>query len=185
MPLSPGDMPMRSRRLLVPSGAVLLLGLYVASPMVALWRLGCDLQRGDVAALRAAVDWPKVRAGLRADIDSALTGAPAVRAVSADDGLPAFGSGMMTHIADGAVDQAITPHGLLAMVAGQARAPGRGGPGLRLDWACPTGLTSFEAALGEPGSAPIRVRLDFARGAWRVTRIWIPSQMIPGGTTRT
>ena len=151
-----------------------IVGLYVVSPCWALWRLGADARRGDVSALGSMIDWPKIRAGLRRDVDDALTGRPSVQVVSDSDRLPAFGSGMMTRIADRVVDRAITPKGLLDLLR---RSHGANHP-VRLDWVWPTGLTSFEAAISVDRDSAIRLRMHFAQGRWRLTRIWLPSAMM-------
>ena len=170
-------------------GALAILGLaYVAAPYVCLWRVYRAIEGGDAATLARIVDWNAVRAGLKQDIAEGIIGLPSPQAV-ASNSLPAFGAVFVTGIAAHVVDQQVTPQNLVEALRG-ARPPGAvpATPGVT-----PGGIGSFERAFftsptrfvvrirlpgEEPTDAPLRVELRLRGGTWKVTRAWIPQDLM-------
>ena len=166
----------------------LLLGAcavaYVVWPYVELYRIGQALQQGDVPVLTADVAWPSVREGLCDDIVQAMTGQPVAAQVAEDD-LPPFGSGFVSAMTTDMVDRYVTPGQLSeSLKEEQASMAQPEHATLRSAWF--TSPFSFEAsfqfASDEPGSSPIRVRLDLTEDGWlpqwRITRAWVPTEFL-------
>ena len=172
---------MKVRTVVFACAALLGLG-YVASPYVALYRLGTAAQRGDVGTLAAAIDWDAVREGLKEDIcDTVLEDAsPRVRSASAQAVLPPFGASFFAGIAAKVVDDTVTPDGLVAMLHHDAPdATAR--PAAGFGWSFFDGPSSFTARLvTAPGTAPILLHLRFRAGHWRVIRADLPPSMLSG-----
>jgi hypothetical protein len=152
---------------------------YAASPYVTLGRLGFAVRNGDAAALAHMVDWHAVREGIKEDICDSVLDMPA-RPVSAGQ-LPAFGASFMRGVAGGRVDQGVTPETLASQRAG-APSPFTGG---RLGWSFFESLSRFTASFTAPGAGPIRLQLELRQGAWQVTRVWLPVELLDGSADRT
>jgi hypothetical protein len=65
---------------------VVLAAVYVAYPYFALYRLGEALQTQDLEAVEGKVDWPRVRQGVKDDVNAAL-----LAKVKPDDANPLAG----------------------------------------------------------------------------------------------
>ena len=158
--------------------ALVVLG-YVAYPYVTLYRLGEAIQGGDAQTLKTLVNWPAVRAGIKHDIgnrpDSML----------AKGELPGFGASFVSGVATNAVDQHVTPDGLVRAVHDSD--PGHtAGAGLRLDWAFFGGPTQFTVSLTAPGQAtPIRLQMRLHDTEWRVDRVWLPPHLLDQANAQT
>ena len=166
----------------------LLLGIcgiaYVAWPYVELYRIGQAFQQGNMPILTADVAWPSVREGLCDDIVQAMTGQDTTTKVVENE-LPAFGSGFVSAMTTDMVDRLVTPGQLLESLKEDHVSTAQPGYAmLRSAWF--TSPTSFEASFrlgsNEPGSPPIRVRLNLTEDGWlpqwRVTRAWVPTEFL-------
>ena len=90
----------RGRRICL--GALTMAGvLYLASPYIMLWSMGSALRLHDDAALRTALDWESVRAGLKQSLGLIQP----VQQVSDRDELPGFGDTFASGVASGMIDQ--------------------------------------------------------------------------------
>ena len=170
-----------------------LLG-YTAYPYVTLYRLTGALRHGDIAMLTAGVDWDQVREGMKEDICDEIAGDQpvTVQVASHDstppvdarpDDLPPFGASFVTGMATNIVDETVTPEHLGGMLQALRTAQPDAAPqGAKLDWAFFTSPTTFQAAFrlpGEgPGDAPVRLEMALTRGAWKVTRAWMPAALL-------
>jgi hypothetical protein len=169
-------------------GAMLAIGLaYVVYPYVTIYRLGQAIQRGDAPALQAMVDWPAVREGIKEDICDLVIDQPA----EAKNGgkLPPFGAGFVRGIAANAIDAKITPEALVAAAQQPPVAVAKPVPqdaAVQVSWAFFNSPAGFQVDLRAPGQAePIRLQLDLRSGAWRVTRVWLPAELLGAANART
>ncbi len=165
---------------------VLSVLLYGVAPMATLWQAANGVRTGNVAALRDALDWKSVRAGLKQDLASAPVMA---QPASAEDELPAFGSSFVTTVASHAIDNEVTPDSLMALLSGRTGAASgwRDAFG-RLVSLRFTGPTRFDVAIrmGDPDAAPVLLSLGLEKWHWRITRIHLPSDdAAPAITHRT
>jgi hypothetical protein len=166
-------------------GAVLAVALtYGLYPYVTLWRLGLAIRSGDASTVGTLVDWPAVREGIKEDIcDLVIDDPPEVKAGAK---LPAFGSGFMRGIATNAVDARVTPEALMAVAQKEEAKPVTHSGPVEVSWAFFTGPTGFLVDLQAPGeNAPIRLQMDLRDGAWKVTRVWLPPQLLTQANPRT
>lgn len=184
---------------------------YAALPYVTLFRLGQAIRNGDAAALAKLVDWDGVREGLKEDIcDEVLDDTPAPAASAgqpvqiAESGghaprseaaLPPFGSGFVQGIASNMIDENVTPDALAAAAhaqtvghtPGAAAAPAAEEPQPRIVWAFFDGPQTFTVLLQPPGNdvGPIRIRMALRGGSWKVTRAWLPHELLVRANART
>jgi hypothetical protein len=163
--------------------AVLAVGVgYLAYPYVTLYRIGYAIHTGDTATLRALVDWPAVREGIKEDICDDVATDP----TTADTGgkLPAFGAGFVRGMAVNAVDQDVTPAAVVEMTHAQATTTQDAA--MHVSWAFFRGPDDFFVNLdagGRPG--PIRLEMTLKGATWVVTRIWLPEALLAQAHART
>jgi hypothetical protein len=162
-------------------GALLAVGVtYAVYPYVALYRLGQAIRNGDAASLEAMVDWNSVREGIKEDICDLVIDQPQARA---DAPLPPFGAGFVQGIAANVVDRRVTPEALVAAVQ---EPDATHGAAVQVSWAFFAGPSAFVVDLSTPGQdAPIRLQMDLRNGAWHVTRVWLPPDLLGQANTRT
>lgn len=162
--------------------AVLAIGMgYVAYPYVTLYRLGEAIHTGNAATLRSLIDWPAVREGIKEDIcDNAADTSP--RTVSAGR-LPAFGASFVRGIAAGAVDRRVTPKGLVDMTH---QSDTGAATSIQVTWAFFHDPTDFIIDLRTAGQRdPIRLRMRLQNARWRVTRVWLPNELLAAANAHT
>jgi hypothetical protein len=96
--------------------------------------------------------------------------------------LPPFGASFMRGIASNAIDQAVTPQALLAATSPSplaASRPARQGADVHVSWAFFDSPTTFMVNLQAQGQAePLKLEMDLRKGAWRVQRVWLPSELL-------
>jgi hypothetical protein len=165
-------------------GAMLAVGLaYVVYPYVTIYRLGQAIQRGDAPALQAMVDWPAVREGIKEDICDLVIDQP--QQAQTDGKLPPFGAGFVRGIATNVVDRQVTPEALVAAAQQPAATEVTHGAAVQVSWAFFAGPSAFLVDLSTPGqSEPIRLQMDLRNGAWHVTRVWLPPDLLGQANTR-
>lgn len=99
-------------------GLAVLAGAYVAYPYYSVGRLGAAVSTGDPEKLQVMVDWPSVRNGLQADLNTLLTGA--VSQTAGDSPGRALGQIVLEvlgpKVIENAVDTYATPEGLTALI---------------------------------------------------------------------
>ncbi|MBP7704490.1 MAG: DUF2939 domain-containing protein [Caulobacter sp.] len=104
--------------------AVLVAGLYAASPFWAMNRLRAAIEAGDRDRLEELVDFPSVRENLKADLNAAMMArirnAPDLR----DNPFAGLGMVLVPAIVDRLVDAMITPAGLAQLSEGESPTPG-------------------------------------------------------------
>jgi hypothetical protein len=180
---------------ILPAFAV-LVGAYGAWPYVSLYQIDQDVRRHDIRALTADFDWSQLREGMKEDIADGITGVPGqAEAVSAsaagsDDDLPPFGSGFVNNMAGNMVDQNVTPRHLAETISTLEAA---GASHVNVSRAFFTSPTSFVVALsmGSGGDHPpaLRLRMNLVRDGlgmeWKVTRAWVPPQMLAASEAHT
>jgi hypothetical protein len=165
-------------------GAVLAATVaYAGYPYVTLYRLGQAIHKGDAAKLEAMVDWPSVREGIKEDIcDLAIDDPQQVR----DGKLPPFGAGFARGIATNAVDKQVTPQALVAAAQEPQAAYKKRNEDVQVSWAFFASPSAFLVDLTARGKPePIRLQLQLRDGAWQVTRVWLPPELIGRSKTRT
>ncbi len=159
-------------------GAMLAMSCaYVAYPYVTLYRLGQAVRQGDAPTLESMVDWYSVREGIKEDICDLVTEEPP----EAKSGrLPPFGASFVRGIAINSVDRRVTPEALVSAVQQPPSAkPASPDAPLEVSWAFFASPSQFVVDLRAPGAdEPIRVQLDFRGGAWQVTRVWLPADLL-------
>ena len=169
---------------------------YVAYPYVTLYRLSYAIRHGDSSALETLVDWDEVREGIKEDVCDTLAEEPAAsdsaaaKPVQEDDTtLPAFGSGFVRGIASHVIDANITPRAIMAAVkAGsnvpKAAHPAQGQP--EIEWAFFDSPTSFSVLLRPSKHAsPIRIQMELRDREWKITRAWLPRELLIRANERT
>lgn len=165
-------------------GALLAVcATYGIYPYVTLYRLGQAIRNGDATRLEAMVDWPSVREGIKEDICDFVVDEPQH---ARDDGrLPPFGTGFIRGIATNAVDKRVTPEALVAAAQGP-NATDVPDAAVQVTWAFFASPSAFVVDLSAPGQPePIRLQLDLRDGAWQVTRVWLPPELLNHAKTRT
>jgi len=99
-------------------GLAVLAGAYVAYPYYSVDRLGAAVSTGDPEKLQVMVDWPSVRNGLQADLNTLLTGA--VSQTAGDSPGRALGQIVLEvlgpKVIENAVDTYATPEGLTELI---------------------------------------------------------------------
>jgi hypothetical protein len=159
--------------------------VYVVYPYVTLYRLGQAIRNGDASSLEAMVDWVAVREGIKEDICDAVIDEPAEAKTGGQ--LPPFGAGFVRGITGSAVDARVTPQALAAVASQEpAKAPDPKDSVVRVSWAFFSSPAEFQVALRAPGqTAPISLQLEFRAGAWQVTRVWLPLELLTQANART
>jgi hypothetical protein len=158
--------------------AALAIGLaYAAYPYVTLYRLDAALHTGDATTLRALVDWPAVREGIKEDICDNVADAP--DATNSDGKLPAFGASFVRGITVNTVDHQVTAEGLVGMTHHHATSMATGNGVMQVNWAFFHDPTSFIVSVDAAGQpVPIRLQLSLKDATWQVTRIWLPPALL-------
>jgi DUF2939 family protein len=160
---------------------LLIAAAYAVYPYVTLYRLGEAIRHGDASTLQSMVDWPAVREGIKEDICDLVVDSPPEVKVGAK--LPPFGAGFVRGIAQNAVDSRVNPESLAA-AAKQPSAPN--GASVQVSWAFFSSPSAFTVDLDAPGqSLPIRLELNLRDGAWQVTRVWLPPDLLTQANART
>lgn len=182
---------MGNKKRIVAAVAVVCVA-YVAWPYVTLFRLGLAIRHGDAAALETLVNWDGVREGIKEDICDNMLDEPTAHVASGENRLPAFGSSFVRGIAGNAVDENVNPQALVSAAhaaepATPPHAAAEANPSIA--WAFFDGPESFLVLLrqpgAQPGDEPIRIQLQLRHGAWKVTRAWLPREMLMQTNPRT
>jgi len=166
---------------------VFLVAVYVAYPYFALYRLGEALRAQDLDAVEGKVDWPRVRQGIKEDVNAAL-----LARFKPDDANPLAGLGVALagKLAGPVVDATVTPAGLVAVANADrptlatlvtqiyVSAPAdRVLP--RLIHSAFVGVATFDATVMPRGATlddgAIQLRLELEGGYWMLTRIRLPA----------
>jgi hypothetical protein len=166
-------------------GALLTVALaYGVYPYATLYRLGQAIRQGDASTLQSMVDWPAVREGIKEDIcDLVIDETPEAKA---NGQLPPFGAGFVRGIASNAIDARVTPEALVAAAQQPDAKPVSRGAAVQVSWAFFSSPAAFQVDLYAPGQdQPIRLQLDLRYGAWQVTRVWLPAELLGQANTRT
>jgi hypothetical protein len=181
-----------SRKRIVAAIAVVCVA-YAVWPYVTLFRLGQAIRHGNAAALETLVDWDGVREGIKEDIcDNLFDQEPTARVASGESRLPPFGFSFVRGIAGNAVDENVNPQALVSAARGAAdgqskQFPADSNPSIA--WAFFDGPTSFLVLLRRPGAAPgeepIRIEFKLRHATWKVTRAWLPREMLMQANAKT
>lgn len=162
--------------------AAVIIG-YLAYPYVTLYRLGEAIHSGDARTLQHLVNWASVREGIKEDIADTMAGD--VSAAEGKGDLPGFGASFVRGLSANAVDQRVTPAGLVAATH-HRNPPPLHGADVQVNWAFFDGPTQFMVSLTALGQAtPIRLQLELHGAAWRVTRVWLPADLLDEAKART
>jgi hypothetical protein len=166
---------------------VVLAAVYVVYPYFALYRLGEVLRTQDVDAVEGKVDWPRMRQGIKDDVNAAL-----LAKVKPDDANPLAGLGVALagKLANPVVDATMTPAGLIALASAdrptlvtlvtQIYVSSRTDRVLpRLTHSTFGGPATFDATIMPRGATSddgaIHLRLELEAGYWMLTRIRLPA----------
>jgi hypothetical protein len=170
---------------------VLLLGIYVVAPGLALFRLDRAVRQGDTTTVARLVDFPSVRRGLAQEVAGGVLGGSPAQAGDATGkakvagGLPPFGFSFVSGIAEHEMAPHLTPRGLIRL----ARAGGPDQDGTPPAGVKPAGIRLAGLWLEGPRSVlirlriagqhePIRLRLRLEHGAWELVRVWLPPALL-------
>jgi hypothetical protein len=166
-------------------GALFAVALaYVVYPYVALYRLGQAIRQGDATSLETMVNWSAVREGIKEDICDQVIDRPSD--AKAGGQLPPFGAGFVRGIAGNAVDSRVTPQALAAVAAQDPAERPSADPAVRVSWAFFASPAAFLVDLNAPGqTSAIRLQMDLRYGVWRVTRVWLPPELLTQANART
>jgi hypothetical protein len=141
-----------------------------ASPYLTLWQLKKAADAGDLAAISAKIDYPAVRADLKAQLRER---------VGRDGGsaLDKLGAAVAERFADPVVDAAITPEGMRALFASAAVAeaarPGAATGGKAGEMRVRRDALGRFALVPATGSGP-EVVFGLQGLGWRVTAVRLP-----------
>jgi len=181
--------PRRRRWWLIGTVAVLLVAAtaYAVSPVIAAGGLLQAARRGDVAAIEARVDFPRLRRSLARQI---VAEALRVRQVGGLERQLAMGAG--TTALSAWLDDLLTARTMADLLGGReiAQAP----PEALIDlsmiravplrslvsiwWASRFGSpTRYELALPRGGGDPARIVMELRGGAWRVSGLTLPDDL--------
>lgn len=178
-----------SRRISVAIAVITLAfaAAYLGSPLWAVKQFRAAAVSGDVDRLAAAVDFPAVREGLKAQVSAA-----AARRVADDPrlrGSPLAGLGvaLMPLVVDHLTDVLVTPEGIAALIRQGRVIRGGGGaranPHVRYDYGY-RGLDRFVVTVRAPDAAADRAsRFVFARRglfSWTLVRLEMPEAALAG-----
>ena len=165
---------------------LLTIGIgYSAYPYITLYRLSAAIQGGNAKMLEKLVNWPAVREGIKEDICDLVADSPTAKTATQ---LPPFGASFMRGIASGAIDRAVTPQALLAATSTlpEKTMSRRLGAELHVNWAFFDSPTEFAVSLQTPDQAePVKLEMELRHGAWRIQRVWLPSEMLSNPGART
>ena len=170
---------------LVLVAALALCGYVAAGPFLVMRSVSAAVQRGDMRALERDVDFPRVRAGIRAQLEDHL--ARRLPAGGADGVLAALGREAAAGIAGGAVDLLATPAGIGAVLQGRnvvrramglppdaATAPDTGFDPLRdAEWRYES-PSRFTATVRNADGAPVVFVFTRDGLRWRITDVRLP-----------
>jgi hypothetical protein len=130
-----------------------------------------------------------VREGIKEDICDNVFDQPTARAASGESRLPPFGFSFVQGIAGNAVDENVNPQALVSAAHGAASEGAAADANPTIAWAFFDGLTSFSVLLRQPGAAagdePIRIEFQLRHGTWKVTRAWLPREMLMQANAKT
>lgn len=99
---------------------VITLGLFAATPLIALNNIKTGIETNDSELLAEHVDFPSVRAGLKAQVKAYIKAR--LEKERANNPFAAFGMSLANNLADGIVDTYVTPAGLGDLMRGRAEA---------------------------------------------------------------
>jgi len=169
---------------------------YAAYPYVTLYRLSYAIRHGDSSVLETLVDWDEVREGIKEDVCDTLAEEPAASDSAAakpaqedDATLPAFGSGFVRGIASHVIDANVTPRAIMTAVKAdssipKAAHPAHGQP--EIEWAFFDSPTTFSVLLRPSKHAsPIRIQMELRDREWKITRAWLPRELLIRANERT
>ena len=127
---------------------------------------------------------PRFVRGIKEDICDLVLDEPPQAKTSAQ--LPPFGSSFVRGIATNVIDTRVTPQALVAVTQRPASTPAVRGANVQVNWAFFGGPTQFLVDLRAPEMAsPIRLQMDLHGGAWQVTRVWLPAELLGQANSRT
>ncbi len=157
---------------------------YVVSPCVALWGIAGALQHGDVAALERSVDWAALRNGMKQDIADGIIGP--VSTQMSPSALPPFGTSFINGIAGSIIDHEMTAANLVALAHQDRGDDAMPNPFDLIEHAYFQSASVFEVVLrNADDDSHLRLQLELQGMHWRVTRAWIPQDMIERVAQRT
>ena len=170
-------------------GLAVLAAAYYAYPFWVANKLAHALAVRDRDVLEAYVDFPRVREGLKADLNAQL-----LKGVGQGTGGPGatLGGALATligpNVVETMVDALVTPAGLVQALAGQAAVTGADSNEVEkkirenVRSAGFTAPDKFSIALGKPGALPdnwVHVIMSFTGLTWRVTALRLAENAYP------
>ena len=151
--------------------AVLLVlmagGYYFASPWMMLARLKADAQARNIASMENHIDFPAVRASIKAQIQARLM---ARMGGHTEDGVTALGMALANAVIDPVVAAVAFPQGMVAAMNGENPLPGLN----RLDIAVPQPQTPMRT---EPAQQQAQTPPASSRRQWRLSYVG-PNQVV-------
>jgi hypothetical protein len=130
------------------------------------------------------VNWDSVREGIKEDICDMVVDQPAQAKTGGQ--LPPFGAGFVRGIATNVIDKQVTPEALAKAARGPETKEVATGADVQVSWAFFASPSTFVVDLNAPGqSSPIRLKMDLREGAWHVTRVWLPPDLLSQANART
>jgi len=130
------------------------------------------------------VTWDSVREGIKEDICDRVVDQPAQAKTGGQ--LPPFGACFVRGIATNVIDKQVTPEALAKAARGPETKQVPTGADVQVSWAFFASPSTFVVDLNAPGqSSPIRLKMDLREGAWHVTRVWLPPDLLSQANART
>ena len=146
--------------------AVILAGLYLAGPTLALLRLRRAARDGNARAVTRLVDFPALRRGLAHQLAATALGAPA-----GGHGLAPFGFSFAAGIARHEMTAVLTPATLIRMARQGPASAHWHFQSFRLE-----GPTTVALRLHAAGEGSMGLTLRMEGGRWRLTGIRLPAK---------
>ena len=161
--------------------AVALVGAtYAAYPFVTLYQLQSAVRGGDGPALNMLVDWSSVREGIKEDIcDLVLEESGDV---AKKGQLPAFGASFVRGVAGSSVDREFTPEKIMKMTQPAPNTAANTSDDASISWAFFSSPARFSIDVTIVGQAqPFRAEMELEGLRWKLTRVWIPEDLLKQG----
>ena len=164
---------------------VVLIGLYLGSPYLAVDSFKDAARSADVDKLEAAVDFPAVRESLKSQMSTALMREMSSDPQMKDNPFAGLGALMMPAIVDKMVDTFVTPDGIAALTKGSrplasGAEPGSTNPDVGYEYHY-IALDRFRVKVRSAKSGEVGPSLVFERRGfmtWKLIRIELPADFM-------
>jgi len=153
-----------------------LVGLYIASPYYALWKLKNALSSGDRASIEALIDFPSLRESLKDQLRVMLSKKVAADSDAKDNPFSGLATVLAPAMVNYFIDNFVTPSGIASLINGSnalqtAEDKGVSDSPTQIDWSKVrhrsfTGLTQFMVDIDGT-----KIFMSFTGTGWKVNNL--------------